>query len=458
MALDLWRQVGGEAADAAGLSVEGRDPALPSLYRVGTAAGACVGAATLAAAALWRDRGGPRPEVGADLRSAATSFRSERLLRIDGAAPAMWDPVSGDYPTADGWVRLHTNFAHHRHAALAALGAEPDRAAVAAAVAARTAEDVQEAVVAAGGCATAMRSPEAWRHHPQGRAAAALPLVSLAPVGADGVADAPPRPLPPADRPLAGVRVLDLTRVIAGPVCGRVLASHGADVLHVGAPHVPTFAELDLDTGVGKRSCHLDLRAEADRAALRALVAEADVVVQSYRPGALAGLGFAAEALAALRPGLVVVDLSAWGAAGPWAGRRGFDSLVQMATGIAQAAMAASGADRPRPLPAQALDHGTGWLAALGVVAGLRRRHAEGGSWRVQVSLARTAAWLEGLGRIDGLGAPDPTAEDVAALLVTDDAPAGRVTHVGPVGHLAGAEPRWDRPAPVPGGDAPAWA
>ncbi len=306
--------------------------------------------------------------------------------------------------------------------------------------------------MAAGGCASELRSLNDWRDHPQGAAVAALPVVAIDPIDA-----ATTRPFAPGARPLEGVRVLDLTRVIAGPVCGRVLASHGADVLRVGAAHLPTFEILDLDTGFGKRWCTLDLRADDDREQFLALVRDADVVVQSYRPGALTGMGFGPRVLAAASPGVVVVSLSAYGEDGPWADRRGFDSLVQLASGIAHEQALAHGVERPVALPCQLLDHGSGWLAALGAIAALRRQRREGGSWHARVSLARTAAWLESLGRVAGLGTPAPAAEMLTDLLVDDPSHSGVLTHVRAVGDVSGVRPHWDRPPPAPGADPAAW-
>ncbi|WP_244302499.1 CoA transferase [Microbispora triticiradicis] len=253
-------------------------------------------------------------------------------------------------------------------------------------------------------------------------------------------------------RPLSGVRVLDLTRVIAGPVAARTLAAYGADVLRVGAAHLPEVPGLVVETAFGKRSCHVDLRSETGRERLRELVRGADVVIQAYRPGTLRARGFGPDDLAALRPGVVCVDVSAYGSRGPWASRRGFDSLVQMASGIAH-----ENGDglRPAPLPAQALDHATGYLAAFGAVAALIRRAAEGGSWHVEVSLARTATWLDGLGRIDGGGVPRPAAED---LLATMDSPFGTLTYVTPPGLAGGVRPGWTTPPPRQGEHPAAWA
>ncbi len=451
-AAEPWAAVEGEPADLERLDVTGSGPALPSAYNVTDLAAGSIGAATLAAAALWADRGGPPQRAQVDRTEAAVAFRSERYLRVAGEPPTdPWGPLAGDYRAADRWVRIHANFDHHRDAALRALGmpAAPDTARmdVEAAVAGFEAADLVERIMAEGGAASSWRTPEEWARHPQGAAVQALPLVALTRLD-----DAPARPLPTAERPLAGVRVLDLSRVLAGPVCGRFLASHGADVLRVSGPHLPTFPALDLDTGFGKRSCYVDLRDEAGRETLRGLARAADVFVQAYRPGALAGHGFSRQALAELNPGIVVVHLSAYGQAGPWQDRRGFDSLVQMASGIvATETEAAGNPERPRSLPAQALDHGTGYLAALGAIAALRRRHVEGGSWLVEVSLARTGKWLEDLGRVpDGQAAAEP---DAAPFLAT----TGAITHLAPPGRIPDAPPQWDRPPPRMGEHAAAW-
>lgn len=454
----LWRSIEGDPTELERLTLTGADPVLPSIYPVGTLAVAAVGAATLAAAGLLRDRGGPGGGVRADLREAAIAFRSERHLRLNGGpVERLWAPLSGDYRCADGWVRLHCNFPHHEAAAVRALGlAGPDPEAAAQAVARRPRVEVAEAVLAEGGCAGASHEPAAWAAHPQGRALAGLPLVAITRLGGAG------QPRLPAvgatsGRPLDGVRVLDLTRVIAGPVCGRVLAAHGARVLRVQSPQMLDQPTLILDTGFGKRFCQLNLRAPADRERFAALVSEADVVVQSYRPGALACLGFGPEGLARLRPGIVSVSLSAWGRTGPWQGRRGFDSVVQVVSGIALESARAAGQERPLHLPAQALDHGSGWLLALGAIEALRRRQRLGGSWQVQVSLARTGRWLDELGRVDGLGIPDLDQRAVADRLAEADSPFGRLTYVLPPGSIEGAPPRWDSPPHQPGGDPAEW-
>ncbi|MEV5302894.1 CoA transferase [Amycolatopsis methanolica] len=434
----LWRDLTGEAPGP--VEITGPETVLPGPYRVAAAASTSVAAATLAAAELLRLRGIDPGAVSVDTRHAAAAFSSEKLVRVDGEPPGdAWAPLSGDYRAADGWVRLHCNYPHHAAAVCRALGVPEDRAAVAPAVAARDAWDVQEAVVASGGAAAAMRTREQWLDSPMGRALDG-PLVVQELLGT-----APARPLPESPRPLGGVRVLDLTHVIAGPVAGRVLAAHGADVLHIGAAHLPVVHPLVIDTGMGKRSAHLDLRTEAGRAALWRLIGSADVVLQSFRPGALAGLGFTAERLAAARPGIVLVELNAWGWEGPWRGRRGFDSLVQMASGIAW------GAEEPRPLPVQALDHATGWLAAAAAMIALRNRAVEGGSRRVRLALARTGRWLDGLDR-----APGGSTVDFAEFLADTGSGFGSVRYVTCPGGLV-PRPMWTSGPPLPGSSAAEW-
>ncbi|WIX97742.1 CoA transferase [Amycolatopsis mongoliensis] len=436
----VWRTLTGEAPGPVELT--GAEDVLPGPYRVAAAARATIAAATLAAGEMLKLRGIEPGVVTADTRHAAAAFHSEQLLRVDGAgAESVWAPLSGNYRTTDGWVRLHCNYPRHEAAVCWGLGVPGSRDAVTKAVAGRGAREVEHAVVSAGGAAAQLRSPEEWAAHLQGEAVASLPLVDLAPIG-----EAPKRTLFYSDRPLGGIRILELTHVLAGPVAGRVLAAHGADVLHVGAAHLPRVEALVRDTGQGKRSAFVALDTEGGRARLKKLISRADVLVQSFRPGALARIGFGPEELAELRPGLVIADLSAYGWAGPWARRRGFDSLVQMSNGMAWG-------DPPSPLPLQALDHGTGWLAAAAVMTALRRQVTDGGTWRARLSLAGTGRWLDSLGRKDPAAAPG----DFSDLLEETDSGYGRLTRVRMAGGLPGAQPHWDFGTRLPGVDKPTW-
>ena len=426
----------------------GADPVLRTPYRVGTAGAASLAAVGLAAAELWALRTGRRQSVAVDLRAAAASLRSGYYLRIDGKPPpAPWDPMSGFYPVRDGrWVSIHCNFPHHRAAALQVLGTAEDRAKANEASKAWDGQALEEAIHAGGGCAGLARGAAEWGAHPHAAAVAAQPLLEILRIG-----DAPPLPLPQGGRPLAGIRVLDLTRVLAGPTCARTLAEHGADVLKITAAHLPDSGAIEIDTGLGKLAAHLDLRSAQGLETLRGLLSSADVFSQSYRPGALAGRGFSPEEAAKLRPGIVYVSLNAWGQTGPWKNRRGFDSIVQTVSGMAHAS---GDGVTPRLMPCSAIDYVSGYLMAYGAMVALARRAREGGSWLVRVGLARTGKWIVDRGTVDGGAAQAPEAP---GLVMETQSPAGLITHLKPVVQLSETPARWERP-PVPlGHHRPEW-
>ncbi|MEV5611420.1 CoA transferase [Streptomyces sp. NPDC052225] len=439
-----WDALGGDPALLSRISHHTHAGALPARLPVRELAGACVGACSLAAAEFAATRTG-RPvgdiQVTVDDATVATAFISERHLLIDGRAPVNFAPLSRFWHTKDGRLRTHANYPHHRARLRAALGLGEDATVdeVAALLAERSAHEVEESVYAAGGLAVALRTPEEWAAHPQGAAVAQHPLLER-----EVLDTAAPRP---TTRP---VRVLDLTRVIAGPVATRTLALLGADVLRVDAPQLPEDPDAHADTGFGKRSTRLDLGDAGDRRTFEELLSGADVVVTGYRPGALDRFGLSPEALVERRPGLVVASLSAWGAYGPWGGRRGFDSLVQVATGIAAVE---GSADAPGALPAQALDHGTGYLIAAGVLRSLTEQARDGGSRVLRYALAQTAHWLLGGER----GAP-ATAQAPAPVLAETESPVGRLRYAPPPVSFAGGPTDWARPPGLWGTDAPEWA
>jgi crotonobetainyl-CoA:carnitine CoA-transferase CaiB-like acyl-CoA transferase len=424
-----WLAIGGDEAALDHAHVTGSDPVLPSTFRIGTAAAAAIGASSLAAAELFAARTGRQQEMTVDTRHAAVAFRSERHVRVDGnALGEIWSPFSRFYRSADGrYIQLHTNFPHHLERALAVLGAPADVNKIAAAVARGESAELDDSLAAAGACAAMSRTAAEWHAHPQGAAVRSLPLLDATRIG-----DSDIEPLAPADRPLAGVRVLDLTRVLAGPVCARTLAAHGAEVTRVIAASLPEIDAALPDTALGKTTQLLDLRVADDAARLHALVRDADMFLQSYRPGALDRLGFGVDELTALRPGLVYVSLSAYGHTGPWCERRGYDSLVQTASGIAREQAEAMGSEQPRHLPAAAHDHATGYLAAAAAVLALRARHGDGGSRHIRCSLAQTREWLDGLGRVDGPDVTVPSQDDVADLLEDPRTPTDASRTCGP--------------------------
>jgi len=416
----------------------GADPALKTPYRVGTAGAAALAATGIAAAELWKLRRGRAQRVTVDLPAAAASLKSGAYLRIDGKPPAaIWDLFSLFYAVRNGRrVRFHCNYPHHRAAALGVLGVGEDAEAAKRAAASWDGLALEDAIHAAGGCAALVRSTQEWAAQPHSAAVAGQPLLHIERIG-----DAPPMPLPTADRPLSGIRVLDLTRVLAGPTCAKTLAEHGADVLKITAAHLPDSGDIDLDTGLGKLSAQLDLREKEGVETLRRLAQGADVFSQSYRPGALAARGFSPEDLAKLRPGIVTVSLSAWGPTGPWKDRRGFDSIVQCVSGMADAQ---GGGGKPQLLPCSAIDYVSGYLMAFGAMVALARRAREGGSWLVRVALARVGKWIVDRGMVDPAGAVEPEAATMETL-----SPVGVIRHLRPVVEMSETPPRWERP-PVP--------
>ncbi|MGW8951824.1 CoA transferase [Streptomyces sp. NPDC055709] len=447
-----WAALGADSSLLDRVSYGGPSGGLPARLPVMELARATVAVCSLAAAELTSVRTGrPVPRVRVDDEAVATAFLGDRLARVDGRAWSTFSPLSRFWRAADGWVRTHANYPHHRTRLLTALGVPGvageeavDR--VTQAIAGLTALEVEEIVYAAGGLAVAARSPEGWAKSEQGVMAAGQPLLTTARID-----DAPDRMLGAAALPCARLRVLDLTRVLAGPVATRTLALLGADVLRIDGPQLPESQEAHNDTGMGKRSTTLDLGEAADRRLFEELLGEADVVVAGYRPGALERFGLTPEALAERRPGLVIAQLSAWGRYGPWHERRGFDSLVQVATGIAELE---GSPDSPGTLPAQALDHGTGYLLAAGVLRALTEQHRTGGTRLVRLALTQTAHWLvHDLARAPG----EDEGFDAEHWLTETDSPMGRLRHALPPVSYEGCPVNWARPPGLWGTDAPGW-
>jgi crotonobetainyl-CoA:carnitine CoA-transferase CaiB-like acyl-CoA transferase len=457
---DLWTQAGGDTAALADVTLTGEEPQLPSSFRVGASAQATIAAAGLAAAQIWKMRSGQSQNVAVDMRHAVVECRSERYLRVDGKPPGpTWDAIAGIYKTRDErFVRLHTNFRHHRDAVCKVLNCEPERDKVQAALMQWDAEAFETAAYAEGGVVSMMRSRDEWLATPHGKALAEQPVVTIEKIG-----EAAPRPWPelgPAggNRPLAGLRVLDLSRVIAGPVAGRTLAAHGADVMLISSPHLPAIPWLTIDTGRGKLSSFADLKSEQGRGTLRDLLTQADIFSQGYRPRSIAALGFSPEEAARISPGIVYVSLSAYGHKGPWAERRGFDSLVQTSTGFNHAEGKAAGVDGPKELPAQMLDHGSGYLLAFGAMMAKARQAREGGSWHVRVSLARTGYWLWDIGRLpEGLKAADYKNDEVQGFMEDLRSGFGPLHSVRHSAMLSKTPAFWQRPAMPLGSHQPQW-
>ncbi len=435
--------------------IVGDDPILPTRYRIGTAGAAVLAATGIAASELWRLRTGIGQTVSVDVAAAAVSLRSSRYMKLEGRDPEReFAPLMKFYPARDGrWVFLHANFPNLRDAALQILGVPNDYDAVKSAIAEWDGEEFETAMHGGGACASFVRTHEEWARHPHAHAVATLPAVEIVKIG-----DAPPQPLPASDRPLGGIRVLDLTRVIAGPTCARTLAEHGADVLKITRIGLADSGLLDLDTGIGKLSARLDLREQDQHARLRELAATCDVFSQSYRPGTLAARGFGPEALAELRPGIVYVTLNAWGQDGPWKNRRGYDTVVQAATGMAHASGDAAG---PKHMPVSAIDYVGGNLLAYGAMVALARRATEGGSWMVRASLATAGRWIVDRGvlapEVYGRAAEDLPPETIARLSTSMAGPDGRIQFLAPIVGMSETPARWDRPPVALGYHQPVW-
>lgn len=454
--------------------IVGRDPAMRFPRPLGAAAAIAIALCGDAAAEIWRRRTGraQRPRVAVRHAAAAVAGYAFQKLAPGGVAVRIseWEaqpdgdlrawgaramlrgenagnPAVGLYPTRDGrWFHVHGGLPHLADKIMDVL--ETDAAGIGAAVGRWDAEALEEALAAAGTCGVTVRDADAWRCHPQGRALVGRPAVEIIRVG-----DAPPRPVPNGDRPLAGLRVLDLSVALAGPTCARTLAEHGADVLKIAAPDRADRQPFEIETGHGKRAAWLDLDDPADRDRLSDLAARADVFAQGYRPGALERRGFGVSDIASRSPGAVYVSINCYGHEGPWCDRRGWEGLAQATTGLT---VPRRDGGPPRLAPGSVCDYLTGYLAARGVMDALLRRAEEGGTWHVRASLCQTGMWLAGLGSTDETTASE-TPDLYDDLLVATETPYGHLRHLPPALHLPQTPPRWDRAPPLPGQDAPSW-
>jgi len=442
----------------------GYDPVIRTPFKVTETAVAALGAVGLAVDDVWHTRTGRRQTVSIDTRQATASLRSSFYIKLQNEVVSnARNQVMGFYPAKNGrWSYVHANFPHHRAIALKLLNVPEDRAAMRKAVAGWDALELEEALVAAGGVGGMVRSRAEWAEHPQGKAIASLPIMEIIKLG-DSPAE-PFKPLKPgAMRPLAGVRVLDLTRVIAGPSCARTLAEHGAEVMKISAAHLPHLGRQELDTGHGKLSAQLDLREARDTETLKGLVRNADVFSQGYRPGTIGARGFSPEALHARRPGIIAVSLCAFSHAGPWASRRGFDTVVQSVSGITLRQGETFPGEEPGPqfYPSSAIDFLTGYLMAFGATVALKRRALEGGSWLVRVSLAQAGRWLMERGEVDVAELPraveEFSPEEIERWTITSQTPQGQLWHLKPVLKMSETMPYWDKPTVPLGYHRPVW-
>jgi crotonobetainyl-CoA:carnitine CoA-transferase CaiB-like acyl-CoA transferase len=450
---DLLATLGLAAPPPDEVSISGRDPIWAAKYPVGEAAAVVLAAIGAAVNDLWEQRTGRRQRVHVDVRRAAASLRGHAFQLLDGEeTPREEFPelaYSDRFRCRDGrWIQLHGGFPHLGQGTSKVIGSEHTPESIAAAVARWDSRALEDALAEAGMCGVICRSGEEWRATEQGRALLPLPPVEVVKIG-----ESDPKPLPAGDRPLAGLKALDLTRVLAGPVSGRTLAEHGAEVLHIASPTLPSVPPYVLATNPGKLSAYLDLDSPDDADQLLSLVSDADLFVQGYRSGALEGRGFGVGELTRRHPGLIYVSVSCYGPVGPWQGRPGWEQLGQSATGLA---VGQGGPEHPTLLPAQACDYTTGYFTALGALIALGRRAREGGSYHVSASLCQTGMWLERLGqRCDPAAAAD--LGDLSDLYVHYDTTVGRLSQFRPALELSETPPHWARPAVPLGTHVPVW-
>jgi hypothetical protein len=459
----IWRalELPPEALDSIELTSD--TECFPSSFKVDHLAQTTIALSALTAATYHSLRYTTEiPKVVVPMEHACVEFKSERLYTLNGKPPVSpWGPIGGLHKTKDGYVRVHDNFPNHRSNALEILNlrSEASREDVAGKMLGWKSVELETEAFRRGAVIAALRSFEEWDAHPQSKDMSDSPIVLRKLRHAQAYI---PRTSARtnSDKCLRGIRVVEMSRVIAAPVAGKTLAAHGADVLWVTSPTLPDQPGLDRDLARGKRTVRLDIKKQSDKAKLLELLRTADVFIQSFRPGSLAAQGLSKEELTKLNPNLIMANLSAYGLDGPWSQNRGFDSLVQTCSGINVADAERYGAGEPvRVLPCQALDHGAGYLLAAGIIAALHKRGTEGGSYDVHVSLAGVGKYLRSLGQYPdktGFERKDFTeSEEVDRYLETRDTGFGELRAVRHSAVVEGLGVGWDiMPKPLGSDDA----
>jgi crotonobetainyl-CoA:carnitine CoA-transferase CaiB-like acyl-CoA transferase len=446
--------------EAGEVTVRGQDPVFSARFRIGETTANILAGVGVAVTDIHEMKTGRRQKVAVDVRHAAATCQSSRLMRrredggdwkaVESPSMAHMRSITQPWRTRDGrWYLPHFNLPHLHDRVIGVLKCESSADAVSRAVAKWDSHDLEEAVAAARACGSIVRSNAEWLEHPHGKMLSGKPLIEITKIGSSD-----PIPFPKGGRPLSGIRVLDLTRILAGPIAARTLAEHGADVLMVTARHLPQVPEHVMDTSHGKRSCFLDLSKAEDVATIKTLVRSADVFSQGYRPGIMDKLGMNPEQLAAERPGLIYLSVSCYGHGGPFSSRGGWEQIAQCTTGICLD----NGDERPKLLPASACDYTTGYNGACGVLLALARRAREGGSYHVRVSLCRSGMYIYQQGHVRY-----PEAEmglsraELDSIMIETKGGHGTLKHLGPVLSLSETTPYWDKPSPVLGSSRAEW-
>jgi hypothetical protein len=446
------------------VAITSADPVFSTRFKIGETRAAVLGGVGVAVSDIWELKTGRRQKVSIDVRHAAAGLRSSAYMQRPGADGAFKPVVNKDHdamraitqpwPTKDGcWVLTHFGLPNLQARMQRLLGCELNPESVAKAVATWEALDLEAAIDEERVCGGMVRSNDEWLAHPHGQVLAGKPIVEVVKIG-----DSDPEPLPRGDRPLSGIRALDLTRILAGPMAARTLAEHGADVLMVAAERLPQIPEHVLDTSHGKRSCFLDLTQKDDATRMKALIKGADVFSQGYRPGMIGKLGFGPEEVAALRPGIIYASINCYGADGPFSHRGGWEQVAQTMTGLCHEGRTAARPEGPALLPAAACDYTTGYLAAYGILLALAKRARDGGSFHVRVSLCQSGMFIYRQGKVvfPGLGL-DLSAAELDAIRIESRPKSGPLRHLRPILDFTETQPHWALPTPQLGGDAPEW-
>jgi len=446
--------------EAGEVSITGSDPVFNARFKIGETTANILAGVGVAVTDIHEMKTGKRQKVAIDVRHAAATCQSSKLMRLDTGG-GKWEQVdtpsmahmrsiTQPWQCKDGrWYLPHFNLPHLHDRVIGVLKCESNADAVAKAVAKWDSHDLEEAVAEARACGSVVRSNKEWLEHPHGKVLSGRALVDIQKIG-----DSDPIPFPKGGRPLSGIKVLDLTRILAGPICARTLAENGADVLMVTAKHLPQVPEHVLDTSHGKRSCYLNLTNKDDLATIKKLAKSADIFSQGYRPGIMDKLGMTPEELAKERAGIIYVSISAYGHGGPLSGRGGWEQIAQCTTGICLD----NGDARPTLLPASACDYTTGYNGAYGVLLALARRAREGGSYHVRVSLCRSGMYIYKQGHVK-YDKPNMSLSkaDLDPIMVETKTGSGTIRHLAPVLKLSETKPYWDKPSPVLGSSQPAW-
>jgi crotonobetainyl-CoA:carnitine CoA-transferase CaiB-like acyl-CoA transferase len=457
---------GGAPPNSGEVTISGADPFFSMPHRVGEATAGALAAVGLASNDIWEIRGERRQRVSVSVREAAAALKTVDYT-VRRAESGDYEPlprpadqahtatIIQPWPTRDGrWYLPHLTLPHLRDRVLRVLQCDNTAAGVSAAISNWDAHDLEEAIAAAQACGGTVRSREEWLAHPQGAYLAERPLIEI-----ERVREGAPEGFPEGDRPLAGVRVLDLTRILAGPIAARTLAEHGADVLMVTAERLPQHSEHVRDTSHGKRSCFLDLKTDAGARQLSELVRTADVVIDGYRTGHIAALGFDLDSLLRLRPGLVHLKVTCFGTGGPFKNRAGWDQVAQSVTGICDENGVLTGASQPKLMFPPACDYNTGYLGAYGVLLALGRRAREGGSFAVNVSLCQTASYILRQGVVSPFDDAPAwlSPAELERRYVVADTVYGNLKTLGPVLDMSATQPYWACPTPQLGGNQAEW-